>query len=470
MKRAYGDLLQHIYTLNSTQTVKMGLTKIRVLHDALGRPLDAFRTVHVAGTNGKGSVCLKVATALSYSGYKTGLFISPHLFSYRERAQIDGTLIEEAEVETLLNEILSVANTRDITPSFFEITTLMAVLHFARGGVDCAVLETGLGGRLDCTNICHPDVTCITSIGLDHVRVLGDSLSEIATEKAGIMKPGVPVVIGPHFEPEADVVLRNRAKALGAPLLQVETSESLIPEHYDEINGRISRGVLDFLRSDCFGRITADAVAEGVKARPPCRFQHCTWSTGKAPHAREVPVIIDAAHNPLGMRALSHAARRWAASSSSSSQQKRPRRLRFVVGLSEDKDATPALRELLLASPRPHAGEGASMPECVHLAQSHHKRASEVGDLRRSLQGLNNELAARNAESGGPVNGFTYVASPSNGDNGVRTILSDALAQAAAAGDEAVVVCGSLYMMHEVYETLTLGPIATDTVLKGVNT
>ena len=175
----------------------MGLQNIERLHDALGRPLDAVPTVvHVAGTNGKGSVCIKVARALEATGLRTGLFVSPHISCFRERMQVNRLPISEAEVEKLVPLIFDCANAKDIPATFFEMTTALAFLHFQQAGAHAAVLETGLGGRLDSTNICKPAVSVITSISLDHTKILGEK-GRTLLEKAGIMKPGVPVVIGP---------------------------------------------------------------------------------------------------------------------------------------------------------------------------------------------------------------------------------------------------------------------------------
>ena len=222
----YESLLRKIYELNSRQTVKMGLSKIQVLHEAMGSPSTKFQVVHVAGTNGKGSVCLKVAEALRRSGYDTGLFTSPHLFTYRERARVNNEMISESEVTNILEEILIVSDKLDIVPSFFEITTMMAFEHFSRSNVDVVVLETGLGGRLDCTNIVEtPVLTGITNIGFDHVNVLGHTIEEIAREKAGIAKENVDMVLGPKIDPIASKVIRDHASRMESKIIETSSSD-----------------------------------------------------------------------------------------------------------------------------------------------------------------------------------------------------------------------------------------------------
>ena len=174
--------------------IKPGLERITNLMNLLGNPQDSFRSVHIAGTNGKGSCSHTLAAILQSAGYKVGLYTSPHLVDFRERIRINGTPVSEAYVIDFVENHR--AFFEPLHPSFFELTTAMAFNYFAEEQVDIAVIEVGLGGRLDCTNIIHPDMCVITNISFDHVQFLGDTLSKIASEKAGIIKPGIPVVIG----------------------------------------------------------------------------------------------------------------------------------------------------------------------------------------------------------------------------------------------------------------------------------
>ncbi len=201
---------------------RLDLAPVRTLLDALGRPHEALQVLHVAGSKGKGSTCLFAEAILLALGDSVGTFTSPHLESWVERFRIDGRSIDEARLVSAVDrvrvevEVLrgGPAQTR---PSFFDATTAVAFLLFAEAGVDRAVIEVGLGGRLDSTNIVTPAVTCITSIELEHTDKLGETEAEIAAEKAGILKPGAPVILG-ELRVEADLVIRSRARAVGAPM------------------------------------------------------------------------------------------------------------------------------------------------------------------------------------------------------------------------------------------------------------
>ncbi|MCD9018299.1 bifunctional folylpolyglutamate synthase/dihydrofolate synthase [Fulvivirgaceae bacterium QH1ED-6-2] len=196
--------------------LKPDLTNTLALCAALGNPQERFKTIHVAGTNGKGSTSHTLAAVLQTAGYKTGLFTSPHLKSFTERIRVSGQPVEEAFVVDFVNRIRTAADT--IEPSFFEVTVAMAFDYFAQQQVDVAVIEVGLGGRLDSTNIITPVLSIITNIGWDHQDILGDTLPKIAAEKAGIIKPAVPVVISQH-QPQTDEVFMIKAQRESAPLI-----------------------------------------------------------------------------------------------------------------------------------------------------------------------------------------------------------------------------------------------------------
>lgn len=199
--------------------VKFELTHIESLVKALGNPQNRYPIIHVAGTKGKGSIAAMCASVLKAAGYKVGLYTSPHLHDYAERIQVNGQPIPHQDLVDLLDEIKPIiATIPELTT--FEITTALGFLYFARQQVDAAVFEVGLGGRLDATNIVMPVVSVITSISYDHTYLLGNSLTEIATEKAGIIKPNVPVVVAPQEE-EARLTIEKIAKKRSAPLVQV---------------------------------------------------------------------------------------------------------------------------------------------------------------------------------------------------------------------------------------------------------
>src|SRR5205085_12097357 len=176
-----------------------------------------FRVIHVAGTNGKGSVCAMIDSICRARGYRTGLFTSPHLVTFRERIRVSGEMIFEEAVASGLTTIRDLIANWDPHPTFFEVTTALALKHFSEAKIDVAILETGIGGRLDATNAIQSDVSVITPIDFDHEQWLGNTLAEIASEKAGIIKRGVPVVASPQ-RPEAEKVIRARAAECEAPL------------------------------------------------------------------------------------------------------------------------------------------------------------------------------------------------------------------------------------------------------------
>jgi dihydrofolate synthase/folylpolyglutamate synthase len=183
-----------MFSRQGAAAIKKDLHNTVVLCEKLGNPHNLFKTIHVAGTNGKGSVSHMLAAVLQLAGYKTGLYTSPHLRDFRERIRINGEMIPEETVVSFVQEQQGLIE--EVDPSFFEVTVAMAFDFFARQNVDIAIIETGLGGRLDSTNIIRPILSVITNIGFDHVAILGDTLPLIASEKAGIIKPGIPVVVG----------------------------------------------------------------------------------------------------------------------------------------------------------------------------------------------------------------------------------------------------------------------------------
>jgi dihydrofolate synthase/folylpolyglutamate synthase len=195
------------------------LARVRELLRLVGDPQDGYRTFHVAGTKGKGSVCALLASSLRAAGYRTGLYTSPHLLRFTERIQVDGIEIPKGAVVELIEALRpEVAKVAGLTT--YEIITALGFMYFARRKVDCAVVEVGLGGRLDATNVLIPVVSVITSLSYDHMHLLGNTLSEIAGEKAGIIKPGVPVVLSPQ-QREAELVVEKVAHERGSPLIRV---------------------------------------------------------------------------------------------------------------------------------------------------------------------------------------------------------------------------------------------------------
>jgi dihydrofolate synthase/folylpolyglutamate synthase len=299
----YPAVQDYLFSLKA-QGPKFGIDRMRLLAAEIGHPERAVPCLHVAGTNGKGSVSAMLESILRAAGWRTGLYTSPHLVRLGERVQVDRRLLTEEEIGAYCAELrpvagkLAAAGGIDDQPSFFEFMTAMAFLQFARKGCDINVIEVGLGGRLDATNIVEPEVSVITSIGLDHCDMLGDTLERIAAEKAGIIKPGRPVVIG-RLPAEAEGVVREIAARRGSRLVSVreEYGEELEPYPRTNCEGDYQRwnaataALAAGLLSPRWGLSGGQAVARGLlRVDWPGRWQR-TRVGGRL-------VILDASHNP----------------------------------------------------------------------------------------------------------------------------------------------------------------------------
>lgn len=288
---------------------KFGIDRMRLLADALGHPERLLPVVHVAGTNGKGSVAAMIESILRACGWRVGLYTSPHLVDVGERVQVNRRKLSPAEVSAFVSELDPVADRiaatfgEDDRPSFFEYMTAMALLHFGRTGCDVAVLETGLGGELDATNIVRPEVSVITSIGLDHCEWLGPTLEAIAQAKAGIIKARRPVVIG-RIPATAEDVIRATAARASAPVISVREryGEELAAYPRTNLAGAYQQwnaatATLAVQVMDRRWRIEPAAIAAGLQAVEwPGRWQRVRIG-GRL-------VILDASHNPEGAAVL----------------------------------------------------------------------------------------------------------------------------------------------------------------------
>lgn len=326
-----------VFQRDGASAYKPGLDTALLLSEAFGNPHKQLRTIHVAGTNGKGSTAHTIAAICRSAGLRTGLYTSPHLTDFRERIRVDGEMIPREAVTDFVRRYMQHPELMERRPSFFELTTIMAFEHFARERVDVAVIEVGLGGRLDTTNIITPEVSIITNISLDHTGLLGNSVAEIAAEKAGIIKPGVPVVTGPDMHPEAMEVIARRAGELHAPLHPARPVEcSKQPDgrwlYNGEIHGEL-RGdfqplnaatVLTALSAAAIPEITPEAIAAGFS-----RVEELTGLRGRLTDLHGAPcrVTYDTGHNP---GAWIHIARELRS-------VKAPRRI-AVIGFAADKD------------------------------------------------------------------------------------------------------------------------------------
>lgn len=235
----YEETLHYLYTSTplfqnvGKDAYKEGLENTYELDKHFGHPHKQFKTIHIAGTNGKGSCSHTLAAILQSAGYKTGLYTSPHLVDFRERIRVNGTPVPKDYVTSFVEENRSFFE--PLHPSFFELTTAMAFKYFAEQHVDVAIIEVGLGGRLDCTNIITPDMCIITNISFDHTQFLGNTLEKIAKEKAGIIKSGIPVVIG-ETSTETRTVFQNKAAETHAPIIFAE-DESLVEDWKTDTDG-----------------------------------------------------------------------------------------------------------------------------------------------------------------------------------------------------------------------------------------
>jgi dihydrofolate synthase/folylpolyglutamate synthase len=410
------------------------LDRMRLLAKSLGDPQKKIRTAHVAGTKGKGSTTTMLASFLQACGFKTGLYVSPHVCDVRERICINGEMISQAAMTKLICRIEPIIEKMaDQKPTFFEIFTALAFLHFAEQKVDFAVIETGLGGRLDSTNILDPDVCGITSISYDHMHQLGGTLAEIAAEKAGIFKKGVPVVSVPQV-PEAKRVLKRIAQEVGAPLLftgediefsyRVESSRTqgcqtriclttpnsrfehlsipLMGEH-QAINCGLALALLDQLKAAGL-KIDDTKAVEGLRdlgARLPGRMELVS---------KDPRILLDGAHNAASVQALMRAI-----------GQNIPYDSMVVIfGCAADKDITGMMEQI--------AGGG----DKVIFTKSDTARAADPHDLGRMYE----EKTGRVAQ--------------------ICPTLKEALrvALSAVSREDLITVCGSFYLVGEAKKIL----------------
>lgn len=245
----YEQTLNYLYTKLplfskiGAAAYKKDITNTILLCKASSDPENKIKTIHVAGTNGKGSVSHMLAAIFQLCGYKTGLYTSPHLKDFRERIKINGEMIREDFIVSFVEKMRTI--TEEIQPSFFELTVVMALQYFAEENVDIAIIETGLGGRLDSTNVITPEISIITNIGYDHQNILGDTLEEIAFEKAGIIKQNIPVVIGESIDKTKNIFL-EKAKQCNAPIMFAE--DEFVVRNYLLKNDSLE---VEILKKDC---------------------------------------------------------------------------------------------------------------------------------------------------------------------------------------------------------------------------
>jgi len=363
---------------------KFDLERMRRFLEYLGNPERSYPIIHVAGTKGKGSVCALCASALESAGYRVGLYTSPHLQDYAERIQINHEPIQHADLVDLVDEIHPFLN-KGTEMTTFEITTALALLYFARQRATAVVLEVGLGGRLDATNVVQPNVMVITSISYDHTQVLGETLAEIAAEKGGTIKSGVPVVIAPQKE-EAGLVLKKIAAQQNAPLIQIGkdyqfigVKNSLDGQTIQVWNSSQSPAGAVQLQIPLLGEHQMENAATAYAALRTANdhglplsigsiqegFRSVQWPGRFEILQRNPPVVIDAAHNRDSARRLAQALETYF----------KGWQIVLVFGASEDKDITGMLAELLQ-----------NVDEVI-FTRSYHPRAIEPDALIALVQG-----------------------------------------------------------------------------------
>ena len=389
---------------------KEGLSNTHLLDEHFGHPHEKFRTIHVGGTNGKGSTSHTLAAILQSQGYRVGLYTSPHLVDFRERIRVNGVMIPEKRVISFVEQERSFFE--PLHPSFFELATALAFQYFAEQKVDVAVIEVGLGGRLDCTNIIHPDLSIITNISFDHIQFLGNTLPKIASEKAGIIKQDVPAIIGEAGEEDVRTVFEQEAEKVGTRLIFAEEEKELISytysptqgytyqtKTYGELHGQLSgfcqekntRTILaavNELNKISYGISTA-SVAKGMSQVCQLTGLMGRWQT----ISTNPLTICDTGHNVGGMQYITKQLK-----------ETPHQRLHIIIGMVNDKDVNTVLSML-------------PKDAVYYFTQASVKRAMPVEEFaqkaeKHDLHGnsyANVELAYRAAKQNAEKNDLIFV-------------------------------------------------------------
>jgi dihydrofolate synthase/folylpolyglutamate synthase len=425
---SYGETIEYLYALQK-HGIKLALANSETLMELMGDPHRKFPSVHVAGTNGKGSTSAFIAGMLHAAGFRVGLYTSPHLVSFTERIRIDNAPITEAKTVELARRVREAyqrpsSRVPALNPTFFEVTTAMAFTCFAEEKVDIAVIETGMGGRLDATNVVAPLATVITNIAVEHTEYLGPTLELIAGEKAGIIKPGVPVVTG-VTQPGVIRVIEREAAARRAPVYRLTRDFSPgrtrrtgsgsgqefqyrgIAAGYDRLriallggyqvdNACLALAAIECLRGA--GIAVSEAAVRGG-------LEHARWEGRLERVARKPDVYLDGAHNPASARMLAGALK---------DMMRSYRRLVLVLGILGDKDFRGIIAELVPLADR------------VIVTRPGYSRAMDLAALSGEVRALHGSVA---------------------GEETVSKAIAKARAEAAP--DDLIVVTGSLYVVGD---------------------
>jgi dihydrofolate synthase/folylpolyglutamate synthase len=402
----YPDAIQYLNSLRRFGA-KFGLENTFALASAFGNPQQKLKFIHIAGTNGKGSTCAMLESIYRATGLRVGLFTSPHLVPFRERIEVNREMISEADVARFVSDFKPVVSHCESHPTFFEVVTTMALRYFAEKKCDLVIWETGLGGRLDATNIVTPLASVITNIQFDHQQWLGNTIAEIAREKAGIIKAGAPCLTAAEDVAALEVIADCAVKQ-NSPLTVVTRKdcggmralERPLPGEHQLLNAALAVATVRLLKP----RIPVDenTIAIGLKQTQwPGRFQIV--------QRENQTVVLDGAHNPAGAETLAAALR----------QRFAGRELTLVLGTMQDKD-----HQSICAALAPLAKK-------VLVAKVGSERAAEPNELLKSCQHANGRAVMKSFDS-----------------------LADALAQ--SKDDSLVVVTGSLHFIGEAMELLHL--------------
>jgi dihydrofolate synthase/folylpolyglutamate synthase len=428
----YDDTVHYLYSLQK-HGIKLGLSNTQSLMHILGQPQKSFHSVHIAGTNGKGSTATAVASILSKNGFRVGLFTSPHLISFTERISINGSRITESAVIDTAATVLAAIKDTDLNPTFFEFVTAMAFYYFRQNSVDWAIVETGMGGRLDATNVIEPEVSVITNISMDHREFLGNTISDIAFEKAGIIKPRTPVITASG---KPDVITRLTeiadSRETKIDLYSREFSGTLISmddRHimfdysgnaaYNNLSMPVSGGyqlynacmairAAELLRMKGFS-LSDDSIKSGLNG---------VNLEGRLERVSDTPpVIIDSAHNPDA-----------AASLADSIKELFPgKKIILIAGIMDDKDITEILKPIVRVA------------HVLILTRAKYERAASSEKLRGLVSSI---LTSESVERPETISSTDSV--------------SEALkiASAQCTEDSIILAAGSFYTTGEVKEVL----------------
>ena len=428
----YNETVNYLYSLQK-HGIKLGLANIKTLMGILGEPHKSFHSIHVAGTNGKGSTATAIASILTENGLSTGLFTSPHLVSFTERIRIDNRCITESEVIRTASEIYNYISNTDLTPTFFEFVTAMAFYYFAGKNIDWAVVETGMGGRLDATNVIHPDVTVITNISRDHCEFLGNNISGITYEKAGIIKAGVPLITSSLADGTVKQ-LRDTAKSRNAEIhiYNKDFRGSLISMDERHITLDYSGyGNYKDLTAPLTGEYQLYNICTAVRACEILRqkgFQisDASIKTGLQNISLEgrlewvshdPPVILDSAHNPEAAKSLALSVKRIFAG----------KKIILVAGIMDDKDIRGILRPLI------------QVAETVILTKAKYERAATPEKMKEIMAAIREQAA-------------TYRPVSIHKTDTVSGAVD--LAKSLYEKEDIILVAGSFYTAGEVKEAL----------------